>query len=402
MTFPPCSGSSIVKGMNILNFIASTEKITIHQIFKPLHQSDHCGPTVRALKNSGTEILSIEKSKGGWSAYNASLRNEKINVGRLSVEEQAFMDRIMDIEFVSAISNSNCSIPSDLSSILPFLVAYSVVYDIEIPSNIPQLIAKGSNFNNGLDILIHLAHQKKMTIRDLHTLFYNVPQTGDATRQIIEFVKKNAGNGNCNPSTNEIVENPPPVHVLPPTSMERKSSPISNCISVLKAWSMSHTLPTALQLYEIDGLADILAKNYSRLLSLKDPFFLKIQALRPDIEEQVSPMEKAALILLTIYNMSDYDLDKLISALSLISEKDVASREVKEVRTPPKKNLQIKEPAVKNTDDGKSCCVCMDSTVRVVFLPCKHMVCCADCSTKVNNCPWCRTVIDQKISVYIP
>ncbi|XP_071818496.1 uncharacterized protein [Apostichopus japonicus] len=48
------------------------------------------------------------------------------------------------------------------------------------------------------------------------------------------------------------------------------------------------------------------------------------------------------------------------------------------------------------------CKICLDNDVEVLFLPCKHLVTCADCATRIDTCPICRTEIDDKIYVYMP
>ena len=43
---------------------------------------------------------------------------------------------------------------------------------------------------------------------------------------------------------------------------------------------------------------------------------------------------------------------------------------------------------------GKLLCkICLDDEVSVIFLPCRHMVCCNECGAAVKHCPVCRTLI---------
>ncbi|XP_071818500.1 uncharacterized protein [Apostichopus japonicus] len=48
------------------------------------------------------------------------------------------------------------------------------------------------------------------------------------------------------------------------------------------------------------------------------------------------------------------------------------------------------------------CTICLDNDVEVLFLPCKHLITCADCATRIDTCPICRTEIDDKMHVYMP
>lgn len=50
--------------------------------------------------------------------------------------------------------------------------------------------------------------------------------------------------------------------------------------------------------------------------------------------------------------------------------------------------------------DERTCKICMDEEVSVVFLPCGHIACCAGCSVNVKDCPICRADIVQKIKAY--
>jgi hypothetical protein len=45
----------------------------------------------------------------------------------------------------------------------------------------------------------------------------------------------------------------------------------------------------------------------------------------------------------------------------------------------------------------KFCVVCFEPKLSVVFMPCKHLCTCDDCSKTLTLCPMCRTAIAQKI-----
>ena len=46
------------------------------------------------------------------------------------------------------------------------------------------------------------------------------------------------------------------------------------------------------------------------------------------------------------------------------------------------------------------CCVCKINTYNCVFFPCKHLVVCNICSITLDKCPYCRSVIKEKIEVF--
>jgi Zinc finger, C3HC4 type (RING finger) len=64
---------------------------------------------------------------------------------------------------------------------------------------------------------------------------------------------------------------------------------------------------------------------------------------------------------------------------------------------------QSQPPSGKDSglDERLECCICFETKREIVFLPCRHMVCCNKCSTTVQECPMCRVTIADKFSVYL-
>ena len=63
----------------------------------------------------------------------------------------------------------------------------------------------------------------------------------------------------------------------------------------------------------------------------------------------------------------------------------------------PIKQVESKEEdKLEDKEDLTLCCICLDGKKNVLFLPCKHICTCANCSN-VNNCPICRANIVSKI-----
>jgi len=59
-------------------------------------------------------------------------------------------------------------------------------------------------------------------------------------------------------------------------------------------------------------------------------------------------------------------------------------------------------PSVReDRDDRDLCVVCQDEQRRVVFKPCRHLVCCHGCGNSLQNCPVCRAVVQQRMEVYL-
>jgi len=51
--------------------------------------------------------------------------------------------------------------------------------------------------------------------------------------------------------------------------------------------------------------------------------------------------------------------------------------------------------------DVKTCKVCQDEEVNVVFLPCGHLACCNNCAPLLSSCAICRSVIRGTVRVFL-
>lgn len=48
------------------------------------------------------------------------------------------------------------------------------------------------------------------------------------------------------------------------------------------------------------------------------------------------------------------------------------------------------------------CKVCLDATkVMMLFIPCSHIVCCEECSIRLEKCPLCRSSVYNALKTYI-
>lgn len=75
---------------------------------------------------------------------------------------------------------------------------------------------------------------------------------------------------------------------------------------------------------------------------------------------------------------------------------------VPETRTAPVRVSELQEQkkeekAVVNDPYKGLCKVCLNDAASVIFLPCKHITCCAECAIAVTKCPLCRDKIEQII-----
>jgi len=59
----------------------------------------------------------------------------------------------------------------------------------------------------------------------------------------------------------------------------------------------------------------------------------------------------------------------------------------------------VKKHKIGPTDKNK-CCVCVDRSVQVAFVPCGHYNTCEKCSASLSTCPVCRRDIIMSLKIY--
>jgi len=66
--------------------------------------------------------------------------------------------------------------------------------------------------------------------------------------------------------------------------------------------------------------------------------------------------------------------------------------------TPPPASLEDENARLK---EQRTCKICMDGEVGVVFLPCGHFCACVNCAPALKDCPVCRTPIQGTVRTYM-
>ena len=92
---------------------------------------------------------------------------------------------------------------------------------------------------------------------------------------------------------------------------------------------------------------------------------------------------------------------------------------VAQTKEPTKTHIVEYEPTIPNTPEdpmtqlenlkkenevlksNMTCKICLDAPVGELFLPCRHLVCCVECSLSVTACPVCREAIIGTIKTFI-
>ncbi|NWH81075.1 BIR7B protein, partial [Piaya cayana] len=68
--------------------------------------------------------------------------------------------------------------------------------------------------------------------------------------------------------------------------------------------------------------------------------------------------------------------------------------------TPVKPQMDTEEQ-LRRLQEERTCKVCMDRDVSVVFVPCGHLVACAECASNLSSCPICRAVIRGCVKTFM-
>ena len=63
---------------------------------------------------------------------------------------------------------------------------------------------------------------------------------------------------------------------------------------------------------------------------------------------------------------------------------------------------QQEEPTITTTTtDLDSCIICLEAKREIIMFPCKHLLSCASCTSKIITCPCCRAEIESVLRVYL-
>ncbi len=58
------------------------------------------------------------------------------------------------------------------------------------------------------------------------------------------------------------------------------------------------------------------------------------------------------------------------------------------------------EAEVNRASGHHFCIICQERNASTVCLPCRHLVLCEDCAQRIEDCPMCRSEIEEILIVY--
>merc|ERR1719350_870879 len=92
-------------------------------------------------------------------------------------------------------------------------------------------------------------------------------------------------------------------------------------------------------------------------------------------------------------------------SLSAPASPSVTTSEMVEEMSPPapvtSKSNDDLESENARLKEQRTCKICMDKEVGVVFLPCGHLCCCVNCAPALKDCPVCRRSIQGTVRTFM-
>lgn len=59
------------------------------------------------------------------------------------------------------------------------------------------------------------------------------------------------------------------------------------------------------------------------------------------------------------------------------------------------------EEQLRRLQEERTCKVCMDKEVNIVFIPCGHLVVCKECAPSLRKCPICRGMVKGTVRTFL-
>ncbi|XP_008048328.1 baculoviral IAP repeat-containing protein 3 [Carlito syrichta] len=75
-------------------------------------------------------------------------------------------------------------------------------------------------------------------------------------------------------------------------------------------------------------------------------------------------------------------------------------QDIKYIPTEDVSDLPMEEQ-LRRLQEERTCKVCMDQEVSIVFIPCGHLVVCKDCASSLRKCPICRGTIKGTVRTFL-
>lgn len=85
---------------------------------------------------------------------------------------------------------------------------------------------------------------------------------------------------------------------------------------------------------------------------------------------------------------------------STLYENLFVEKNMKYIPTEDVSGLSLEEQ-LRRLQEERTCKVCMDREVSIVFIPCGHLVVCQECAPSLRKCPICRGTIKGTVRTFL-
>ena len=109
----------------------------------------------------------------------------------------------------------------------------------------------------------------------------------------------------------------------------------------------------------------------------------------------------ANLIAQTKYSTDDDSTLEDHGSIDLVVRTDAKAVSMETVKCLKNSCLEAKKKLA-GLQDSLLCRICMDADVCTAFFPCRHVVCCNNCSRLCDSCPICRSPVQASQKIYLP
>ncbi|XP_017388550.1 baculoviral IAP repeat-containing protein 3 isoform X1 [Cebus imitator] len=92
--------------------------------------------------------------------------------------------------------------------------------------------------------------------------------------------------------------------------------------------------------------------------------------------------------------------NSLQEADTVLYEHLFVQQDIKYIPTEDISDLSVEEQ-LRKLQEERTCKVCMDKEVSIVFIPCGHLVVCKDCAPSLRKCPICRSIIKGTVRTFL-
>ncbi|CAI9591627.1 unnamed protein product [Staurois parvus] len=175
--------------------------------------------------------------------------------------------------------------------------------------------------------------------------------------------------------------------LYPSCSFIQNASPVNLGASLYSAFSPPSSLSSQTQ--SSSSEESVISKSYTSIPLVQD--VLSMGFLRRLVKETIFNK------ILTTGGENYKETADLVNDL-VTAQKEQTEEE--RDRQSEQKDLPMEEQ-LRRLQEERTCKICMDQEVSIVFIPCGHLVVCKDCAPSLRKCPICRGIIKGTVRTFL-